>query len=247
MQVPYVPDSEQSVTVAAIDGLIRDGTPCTGLETKRLTKDGNLLDVSLSASRYHDHLGNPLGILVILRDVTFRSQALDALKRSENMLMNILSASPSGISFFEYRKLKWTNDAMVRMFGDETVQDWRGKSPRGFYATDEEYKRVRKAFHESLAGDTRFEMEAEFRREDGSTFCGLLRINVLDPQDLQKGTISTITDISDRKKAEEELREARDELERRVEQRTGELSEANSQAQAGNRGAHPGGSSSGRE
>ncbi len=227
-RVPYVPDSEQSITMSSIQGLIRNGTPCTGLDTKRLTKDGRLLDVSLSASRYHDHLGNPLGTLVILRDVTFRNQALEALKRSENMLMNILSASPSGISFFEDRKLKWTNDAMVSMFGDETLQDWQGKSPKGFYATELEYKRVTKAFHQSLANADQFETEAEFKRVDGSTFCGLLRINVLDPQDLRKGTISTITDISDRKKAEEALRQARDELERRVEQRTAELLEANS-------------------
>lgn len=226
-RVPYVPDSEETVTMAAIEGLIRNGSPCTNLETKRLTKDGRVLEVSLSASRYHDHQGNPLGILVILRDVTFRNEALQALKRSEQLMMNILSASPSGISYFEDGRLKWTNQAMVRMFGDATVEDWKESSPKIFYASEKEYRRVRDAFYQDLAQRRQFETEAEFQRQDGTTFCGLLRISVLDPQNARKGTIATISDISERKRAEKELREARDELERRVELRTAELSRTN--------------------
>jgi len=41
------------------------------------------------------------------------------------------------------------------------------------------------------------------------------------------GTVSVVTDITERKRAEQVLREAYDELERRVEERTAELSQAN--------------------
>jgi two-component system phosphate regulon sensor histidine kinase PhoR len=56
--------------MAIIYGLIRDGTPTSGFDTRRYTKDGRLLDVSISASRYHDHEGEVEGTLVIIRDIT---------------------------------------------------------------------------------------------------------------------------------------------------------------------------------
>ena len=44
--------------------------PIHGFETQRYTKDGRLLDVSISASRYLDHAGDTAGILLILRDIS---------------------------------------------------------------------------------------------------------------------------------------------------------------------------------
>jgi two-component system phosphate regulon sensor histidine kinase PhoR len=76
-RIPFLPESERETTMAIIYGLIRDGTPTSGFETKRYTKDGRLLDVSISASRYHDHEGVVEGTLVIIRDITaFKSLEL---------------------------------------------------------------------------------------------------------------------------------------------------------------------------
>ncbi len=69
-RIPFMPESEQEASLAQINRLIQDGIPVTGFETRRLTKDGSLLDVSVSSSRYLDHQGEPVGILVILRDIT---------------------------------------------------------------------------------------------------------------------------------------------------------------------------------
>jgi signal transduction histidine kinase/CheY-like chemotaxis protein len=44
--------------------------PIHDFETQRYTKDGRLLDVSISASRYMDHTGDVAGILLILRDIS---------------------------------------------------------------------------------------------------------------------------------------------------------------------------------
>jgi PAS domain S-box-containing protein len=76
-KIPFLPESERESTMAIIYGLIRDGTPTSGFETRRYTKDGRLLDVSISASRYHDHDGAVEGTLVIIRDITaFKSLEL---------------------------------------------------------------------------------------------------------------------------------------------------------------------------
>lgn len=90
-QIDYVPESEQEITRGRVNEVLEKGIPGSGFETKRLTRDGRILDTSLSASRYHDHDGNPAGLLVILRDITARKQAEQALAQSERQL-RLLSA-----------------------------------------------------------------------------------------------------------------------------------------------------------
>ncbi len=90
-RIDYVPESEQESTRYRIREVLEKGIPGSGFETKRLTRDGRIIDTSLSASRYHDHRGKPAGLLVILRDITARKQSEQALAQSEKQL-RLLSA-----------------------------------------------------------------------------------------------------------------------------------------------------------
>jgi PAS domain S-box-containing protein len=84
-RMPFVPESETESSMAIIRNLVEKGTPCQGFETKRYTKDGRLLDVSISASRYNDHEGNPIGTLVILRDISEKKRLEAQLHYIERM------------------------------------------------------------------------------------------------------------------------------------------------------------------
>ena len=90
-RIDYVPESEVEITRERIDEVIEKGIPGSGFESKRLAKDGRVIDASLSASRYHDHNGKPAGLLVILRDITARKRAELAIAQSERQL-RLLSA-----------------------------------------------------------------------------------------------------------------------------------------------------------
>ena len=135
-------------------------------------------------------------------------QDIPRASRGERMLKNILSASPVGISYFENGKIKWTNQAMAEAFGFKRQADYLGKGPREFYASEEEYNRVRQLFYASLSEGQLAQADSIFRRRDGSTFFGHIRISALDPSSPRKGTIATIFDVSARMKAEEALRES---------------------------------------
>ncbi len=76
-QVPFLPEFEKETTKTRFKELIENGTPCQGFETKRHTKDGRLIDLSISASRYDNHEGKPTGMLVIFHDISER-KALEA-------------------------------------------------------------------------------------------------------------------------------------------------------------------------
>lgn len=60
---------------------IAAGKPVYSLETRRFTKSGKILDVSIRGSVYRDARGRPLGSVIIHRDVT-------ALKRLERELLD---------------------------------------------------------------------------------------------------------------------------------------------------------------
>ncbi len=67
--IPYVPPGLEQETREAIDRLFRDHVLMRH-ETKRLTKDGRVLDVVLSGAFYQNSSGELLGELVMLRDIT---------------------------------------------------------------------------------------------------------------------------------------------------------------------------------
>jgi PAS domain S-box-containing protein len=84
-RISFVPVFEKESTMAIIKDLVEKGTPCRGFETKRYTKDGRLLDVSISASRYNDHRGSPTGLLVILRDISEKKKLEAQLQYTERI------------------------------------------------------------------------------------------------------------------------------------------------------------------
>ncbi|MEJ2718011.1 MAG: PAS domain S-box protein [Deltaproteobacteria bacterium] len=69
-RIPFLPDSEREATNAAMGNVVHEGMPLSSFETKRYTKDGRVLDISMNASRYLDERGCPARMLVILRDIT---------------------------------------------------------------------------------------------------------------------------------------------------------------------------------
>ena len=84
-QIPFLPEFERESTMVIIKDLVEKGTPCHGFETKRYTKDGRLLEVSISASRYDDHKGKPAGTLVILRDISEKKKIEAYMQYVERM------------------------------------------------------------------------------------------------------------------------------------------------------------------
>ncbi len=81
-RIDFVPDAERQATMEVIRTVVWEGRPCSDFETRRYTKDGAVLDINISASRYHDHEDKPAGILVILRDVSARKRAQKELSEA---------------------------------------------------------------------------------------------------------------------------------------------------------------------
>jgi len=86
-RVPYVPEDQREATLELVNRVLWGNTPISSLQTRRHTKDGTTLDVSVSAARYNDHNGNACGIVTIIRDIS----AFKAIERSRRRAVHHLS------------------------------------------------------------------------------------------------------------------------------------------------------------
>ncbi len=77
---------------------------------------------------------------------------------------------------------------------------------------------AREALYEGLVTSAVSEVETRLKRRDGTVFDGVVRVTALDPSDPGKGVIAAITDVSERKRAEEALRESEERVSSNVRQ-----------------------------
>ncbi len=146
--------------------------------------------------------------LTFEEDITETRNAELALRESEELKRSILDASAVGLAFAEDRKVIWANETMVNMFGFTDEKDYVGRDTNSLYVNEEEYNKVGMLIYEGLKRGEVIETDSKFRRKDGSIFYGNVRASVLDPSDPIKGIIVSILDVTERKRAEETLRES---------------------------------------
>jgi len=86
-RIPFVPDDLKAETRRGVKKFFKE-RKLENFETRRLTKDGRLLDIILDGALFYDEAGDPAGQVIMLRDIT-REKRLD---RSNQTLLRISKA-----------------------------------------------------------------------------------------------------------------------------------------------------------
>ena len=195
-------------------------------------RDGHYIWIQDSFKVVNDEADNPLELVGAWADITQSKRAeqtaLEAnieLQDTKRYLTRLIESSTDAI-------IATDKDGKVVLFneGAETLLGYRadeviGKSPGQLYANEGQAKEVAREMRKR--GGTVAGYECTLRSKDGNDVPALVSASVLfGERGEEVGTVGFATDLRERKRDEEELRKAHEELEKRVEERTTELNAA---------------------
>jgi diguanylate cyclase (GGDEF)-like protein/PAS domain S-box-containing protein len=166
------------------------------------------------------------GTIWIAEDISERRLSHESLRQLVREQQQLLDHATVGIALLRNRSLVRTNPRMEAIFG-YAPGEMNGQSTRIVFPNDETFERMGRALYSAPLGAAPFQGDMHLRRKDGSLFWARLLGTALDPHDHDRGWIFVVEDITEQRQAKEALERARDELERRVRERTAELASTN--------------------
>lgn len=96
-KLAFIPDENVPENLEMLEKIKR-GRTFSGIETRRLTKNGDIVDVSISGAVFFNADGEPQGNVVTLQDITERKKAEDELKFVA--FHDLLTGLPNRKSFY---------------------------------------------------------------------------------------------------------------------------------------------------
>jgi PAS domain S-box-containing protein len=180
-------------------------------ETVRRRKDGNEIDVSLTASPIFDAEDCIVGAAAIARDITERKRAEEALRKSEVQYRRIVETTNEGVWLLDSKlHTSYVNRQMAEMLGYEP-REMVGRSVFDFYfPPDVEQKK--QALSQRQQG-VREQLDERLQRSDGSELWVRMAATPVFKDDGEfDGAMAMMSDITERKLAEEALRQSEERL-----------------------------------
>jgi len=176
------------------------------LDKRYYRKDGSTVWVNLTVSLVFDRGGSPNYFVSVIKDISERKKAEEALRQSRDFLEHLTSAVPDAIFSIKMpeRTINWANDSF-NVTGYEP-EEYIGQSTKKFYANPEDYDAVGRLQREAIRkGDDMIRTEVMALRKDGRVIPAELTATYY----WEEGKLSLITalvrDISERKQTEEKL------------------------------------------
>ncbi len=196
-----VPPERQDSAVQIFER-IRQGERIDHFETVRATKDGRLIDVSLTISPIKDNSGEIVGMSAIARNITKKKRAEQLLQQQSAAI----KASMDGIAILNpQREFVFVNDAYMRINLCESAEELLGK-PLEILYDEQEFRRLSEGILPAVERAGTWRGEALAKKCDGATYPQEISLARLE----DGGLVCVIRDITKRKASEADLAEARD-------------------------------------
>ena len=188
----------------------------SGFELRLRRRDGGTIWASLAGRAVRDPEGRLLGYEGTLEDITGRKRAEEALRQSEELYRSVVEQAQENILLvdLETRRILQSNPAFRRTLG-YAEEELRGMTLYDIVAHDRQsidrnIERIRRLRRHSPG-------ERRYRRRDGSLAHMEVSVSVIS-YDGRDAMCVVAHDVTERKRAEEELRESEERYRAVVEQ-----------------------------
>jgi PAS domain S-box-containing protein len=185
----------------------RTGKPLRVMDYEIIIKDGRKMVIEMSTSLMRDPSGAPIGFRGVIRDITSRKQAEDALRESEEKYRTILESIEEGYYELDIAgNFTFFNDSICKIFGyanDELM----GMNNRE-YTEKETAKRLYQTFNRVYeTGKSTRIFDFEIIRKDTTKRYVEASVSLIkDSEGNPAGFRGIVRDITERKRSEEELK-----------------------------------------
>jgi PAS domain S-box-containing protein len=205
--------------------LVREGRWSGELRHRR--KDGRVIVVASRQALQRSDDGEPIAIIMLNSDITERKQAEKRLAHTRRLLMRTEEVSRTGGWEYDLAsgKLTWT-DGVYRIYGIEPTSDPEVAPAIEAYDPDSA-PIINAAFERLVTEGEPYDLELGLVRPDGRH----IWVHTIGRPVIEGGRIvrvgGNITDVTERRGVEDEIRALNAELEQRVVARTAALEEVN--------------------
>ena len=189
----------------AFNKVYRTGEPHIGYDYEIIRKDGTKRYVEASVSLLKDSSGKPIGFRGILRDITERKRAEEALRSEREKLEIVTQNMGAGLAFIskDYHTI-WANNVLKLIFGDVegkncySTYNQRAEICPGCGVQEVFEKGTEKVTHEQVGKDI----------EGNTIWSEIIATPVKDKDGNITAALELVIPITERKRAEETLRES---------------------------------------
>jgi len=147
----------------------------------------------------------------LLTEVEHHKRAEEALRENDAVLRSMLDATPVGVALLVDRVFKKVNDSLCGITG-YSAEELTGQSTRILYPDNDSFDRINEELYKPRDSKGVRILGSRIRRKDGNIIDVIISLSPFDPQDPDSGVTATIQDITDRKRAEEALKRAKEQV-----------------------------------
>jgi PAS domain S-box-containing protein len=147
----------------------------------------------------------------LLTEVEYHKRAEEALRENDAILRSMLDATPVGVALLVDRVFKKVNDSLCGITG-YSAEEMTGQSTLILYPDKDIFDRINEELYNPRDTKEVRMLGSRIRRKDGEIIDVIISLSPFDPQDPDSGVTATIQDITDRKRAEEALKKAKEQV-----------------------------------
>jgi PAS domain S-box-containing protein len=201
------------------------------MEMEGYRKDGSKIWTEAKMTFLRDSSGQVAGMLGVSRDITERKGMEEELKGNERFLQNVFEAIQDGISVLDTDlRIVRVNKCLEKMYAQQAP--FEGRKCYEVYQQRDMPCPWCPSLKSIETGESQNTVVPYPSEEQPTGWIDLSAFPIKDAEGRVAGIIEYVKDISELKRAEEELRQGREAMERRVEERTLDLRKANEELES---------------